>query len=617
MSNSAFTRVRDIGEHTVYTYDVSRYELREFLERTYGAPIETLQSLSSDFNTRETGTLQDVESDLHKTFYRTIKSSPEFKIIYTRIIRDIFHQFFPDEPALIYQSFPSIRFQFVGNTCVPPHYDSDDIGRHPLGERNFLIPLTKMFRTTRLFIETSPGANDAQGIDLDYGDLFFFNGNRCMHHNVTNQEDYMRISFDFRVITVRDYLRYLGSEITTTNPRDPEKTRKPVRMVIGGYYQCMFRDDTEAAIHEWYTQPDLLLQTRPSFDSAEATACSSYFTSGDPFLTEYTETQALERELAAAIGVSYCAMVPSGTSAIIVALLACGIKPGDDVIVPDYTMVATANAVRLLGARPVLVDVNPSTYTLDLETIRSRRTPCTKAVIHVSLNNRSTGLDEIAAYCKQQGLFLIEDAAQSLGCKRNGVHYGTFGDIGCFSLSSPKIITTGQGGFLVTNNADIFQSIRMLKNFGRLTAGGEVYPGFGVNMKFTDIQAVIGRAQLAKLPERVRRMRTIYEEYANGICRLQTIQILPPPTDDWIPWFVDIQTPRRDDLAAFLAKHNIQTRITYPAIHSLPSHAEQSSFPHAAKISTTGLFLPTHFLLTDVQIRFICRLLRIFDLNCL
>lgn len=610
-----FAERRRFGDHAVYSYDTSQYHFREFLERTYGTTIDALQATSHDFQTRDVGTLQDIETDLHKRFYTAIKSSPEFKMLYCKLVRDLFDQFFPEDTALIYQSFPSIRFQFVGNTCVPPHFDSDAIGKHPVGERNFLVPLTKMIGTARLFIESTPGANDAQGVDLEYGDLFYFNGNTCMHHNVTNTEDYMRISLDFRVIRVPDYLRYIASSVTTTNPRDPDNSRKPVRMVIGGYYQCMFRDDTLPAIHEWYAQPDMLLQTRPCFGGGEGVACASYFKTGDPFLTEYTETQALERELASFIGVSHCAMTPSGTSAIIVALLASGIQPGDEVIVPDYTMVATANAVRLIGATPVLVDVHPTLYTLELETIERHRTSRTKAVIHVSLNNRSIGLEDIVAYCKREGLILIEDAAQSLGCRKNGVHYGTFGDIGCFSLSSPKIITTGQGGFVVTNNPDTFRSIQMVRNFGRSTPGGEVYNGFGVNMKFTDIQSVIGRVQLASLPARVVRLREIYNRYANMIQGLSSIQIRPPPTDDWIPWFIDIECKHRDRLASYLAKHNVQTRVTYPSIHSLPAYNVPGEFPNASHISTTGLFLPTHFQLTDEQITFICRLLRIFDLH--
>jgi len=278
-------------------------------------------------------------------------------------------------------------------------------------------------------------------------------------------------------------------------------------------------------------------------------------------------------------------------------------------------MVASANAVRVLGANPILIDVNPDTYTIDVETIRLYRTSKTRAVIHVSLNNRSSNIEQISEYCKRESLTLIEDAAQSLGCKINGVHYGLFGDVGCFSLSSPKIITTGQGGFLVTNNDDIAKKLRTFKNFGRSEGGSEVYTDFGLNMKFTDIQAVIGIAQLSKLESRVRRMREMFNRYYEKIREMKTIRILPPHSDEWIPWFIDVETKHRDQLALFLKKHMIQTRVTYPSIHTLPVYNNTEKYPNSEHISDYGLFLPTHFLLKDTDIDFICLILHIFDLN--
>jgi perosamine synthetase len=606
-----------MGDHSIYSYNTERYKFRDMIEKLYGTDVGSIQSTSSDYMQREQGSMQDIESDLHKKFYAFIKSSDEFKNAYCSLIRDIAGCFFPEEKALIYQSFPSIRFQFIGNKSVPPHCDSDDIGRHPTGERNFLLPITKMIGSNRLFVESSPGAADFAGIDMDYGQLLYFNGNKCIHYNEKNVEDFMRISFDFRVITVGDYMRYLEtSPIAQTNPRDPGKSRDPVRLTIGGYYQCMFKGEPDATMTQWFSHKELLLQTRPVFDEAEQHACSEYFSTGDPFLTEYKVTQSLESELAKMIDIPYCYMTPSGTSALMVALIACGIGPGDEVIVPNYTMVATANAIRVLGARPVLVDVHPDTFTLDLHTLKCALTPRTRAVIHVSLNNHSIGLTDIASFCKESNVYLIEDAAQSVGCTLGGKHYGTFGDIGCFSLSSPKIITTGQGGFIVTKDPSLAEKIRQCKNFGRADGGTEVYPAFGLNFKFTDIQATIGLAQLAKLPSRIERMRAIQGRYFAGINGLKTIKIRESPSDEWFPWFVTIETTNRDSVSEFLKKHLVQTRVTYPAIHSLPVYNIPGDFPAADHISLMGLFLPTHFKLTDTNIDYICRLLRIIDLSC-
>ncbi len=612
-----FALKREFGNHKIYTYDTNSYDFRSFLKGLY--ETDTLENLHlsskeyQQFCKKELEKLEDVETDIHKKFYTHIKSQDTYKKMYCSLIRDIYNHFFPEEAYVVYQSFPSIRFQFPNNIAVPPHADSDELGRHPIGEKNFLIPITKMTGTTRLFLESEPGKGDFQGVDLDYGDILFFNGNTCIHYNQSNQEDYMRVSFDFRIVLPKDYKNYImTAPLTQTNPRDLYKERQPVKMNVGGYYQCMKKDMPLDVILKWYSVKQMILQTRPSFDTAEANACAGYFGNGDPFLTEFKETEKLEKQLAESIGVKHCFMTTSGSTAIVTALLAVGIQPGDEVIVPNYTMIATANAVRLLGAKPVLVDVDPETYTLNIEGILAHKTPKTKAVLHVSLNNRSKAIEFIAEFCRQQKLFLIEDAAQSLGCKWKGKHYGTFGDIGCFSLSSPKIITTGQGGFVVTNNDELAKKIFKIKNFGRASGGVEQYDTFGLNFKFTDIQAVIGQAQLQKLPDRVLRMAEMFDLYYDKLRGIKGLKMIPCPSDEWIPWFIDIFTQKRDELAHFLKQHNVQTRPVYPSIHSTEPYQIQGEFPVCSFVSSHGLFLPSHLLLTDEQIEFICLVIHMF-----
>lgn len=614
-----FTLKREFGDHKIYSYDTSKYDFRKFLCDLYETEdLEHLHLKSKEYTqflNKELTKLEDVETDIHKKFYTSIKSVDTYKRLYCSLVQDLYSFLFPKEPFLAYQSFPSIRFQFPNNIAVPPHSDSDELGRHPIGEKNFLIPITKMMGTTRLFVESKPGKGDFEGVDLDYGDILYFNGNTCIHYNQSNQEDYMRVSFDFRIVKKDDYKKYiLTAPLTQTNPRDLYKERQPVKMNVGGYYQCMFREQPIEKTLQWHFAKEMILQTRPSFDSSEATACSQYFGTGDPFLTEFKETEKLEKQLAQTIGVKHCFMTTSGSTAILVALLAANIGPGDEVIVPNYTMIATANAVRLLGAKPVLVDVNPTTFTLSVEDVQVARTEKTKAVLHVSLNNRSKNLDGIVDYCKRTGLVLIEDAAQSLGCRLEGKHYGTFGDMGCFSLSSPKIITTGQGGFVVTNSDDLAKAIFKIKNFGRASGGVEQYDTFGLNFKFTDIQAVIGQAQLAKLPERVKRMRELFDIYSSNLNELNGLTLLKAQTDEWIPWFIDVFTEKRDELAFFLKQHNIQTRPVYPSIHSTDPYKVEGSFITSQYVSSHGLFLPSHLLLTNTQLEFICSVIRMFFL---
>ncbi len=561
-----FSIKNTIGHHRVFTCDADQYKLRDMLETLYDTrDLYSLQDTSHDYvryRNGELSSLNDIETDLHKRFYNFIKTEDTFKTTYIRLINDILEYFFPDEDGLVFQTFPSIRIQFTGSKAVPPHCDSDELGRHPVGEINFLIPITKMEKSNRLFIESEPNKKDFEGIDLEYGELLNFNGSKCVHYNQTNAEPYARISFDFRVIKFRDYVNYIkSSDIAYTNPRDPGKSRPPVKMTVGGYYQCIFKSQNVT----YRQQVEKILQTRPSFDDSEADACYRYFKDGDPFLTEYKKTEELENMLKRRIGAKYCFMVPSGTSAIITALVALDIKPGDTVIVPNYTMVATMNAVRLIGATPHLIDVSNDTFTIEASSLESHiQATNAKVVIHVSLNNRSKNINDIVDICKRHSVPLIEDAAQSLGCTIHDQHYGTFGAIGCFSLSTPKIITTGQGGFLVTNDDDTASRILRIKNFGRRSGGVEEYDTFGVNFKL-----------------------------------------------EWFPWFVDILVKNRDLVARFLDIHGIQTRITYPTLNSVLKHVGQT--PNSDEISNNGLFLPTHMLLTDEDILFICNMLKIID----
>ncbi len=607
----SFTEKRRFGQHTIYSYDQTKHRFREFFEELYNTKeLNKLHLTSADYQKEG---LCDIETELHKRFYREIKSQPKFKELYCNMIRDIHANFFPDEPLIIYQSFPSVRFQFINNISVPPHFDSDHIGQHPIGEKNFLLPITEMFGTKRLFVESAPGAADYQGIDLEYGELFHFNGNKCMHYNEKNTETTIRISMDFRVMLLADYLRYTGAgQITTTNPRDPEKGRVPTKMVVGGYYQLALKGDSLAEMMQWHQQKDLLLQSRPSFDEAEAQACYNYMHEGDNFVTEFKQTEALEKAICDYIGCRHAIMTTSGNVALIIALMALNIGPCDEVIVPNYTMIASINSIKFLGAQPVIVDVDPTTLTVGLKEIEAAITPKTKAVMHVSLNNRHANLPAIIELCNSRGIKVLEDAAQSLGCHSKGKHLGTFGDIGCFSLSTPKIISTGQGGFMVTDNDELAATMRKIKNFGRRSGGIDIFEMFGINFKFTDIQAVIGLEQMKKLPDRVIRMRQIFDAYYTGLKDVPQVKMIAAPDNEWIPWFVDIFTEQRDQLADFLKVHNIQTRATYPEINKTPMYEDGRELLVSAWISTQGLFLPTHILITNEQIHHICKLIKMF-----
>ena len=509
-----FSLQKTIGEHFVYKLQNINPFL-EYFKQLYNC--ENLQQLQHLYNIDKNDDLTNIETEIHKKFYNDIKMNPQFTKLYCNLINDIFCQLFPDEKVYIYQSFPSIRIQFHNNVVIPPHYDSDKIGNHPIGEKNFILPITKMYGSNRLFIESEPDKKDFQGIDLECGELLYFNGNRCIHFNEKNIENDIRISLDFRVILWKDYKQYIQQNMVFTNPRDD---RIPVKMNIGGYYQFYFQKNEnkeliniDDIINHRFKYNNVIAQTRPNFDINEANACYEYMKNGDNFVTEYKETKKLEKNICNFTGSSYCVMTTSGTTALILALLSLGIGKGMDVIVPNYTMIASIHSIRMVGANPIIVDIDKYTGTISRKIIENNITPNTKAVLHVSLNNRTKNLNEIVDYCNENSLLLIEDAAQSLGCFINKKHIGTYGIIGCFSLSTPKIISTGQGGFILTDNEEIYKKLNMIKNFGRKEGGSEIYEIFGLNMKFTDIQAVIGIEQMKKLPYRIKRMREIYDLY--------------------------------------------------------------------------------------------------------
>ena len=210
-------------------------------------------------------------------------------------------------------------------------------------------------------------------------------------------------------------------------------------------------------------------QIEPWYGKEEKKAILDYLNSGG-WLMEFKKTEEFEKIICDYTGAKYCSVLPNGTVSLVLALMALGIKAGDEVIVPDFTMIATPNAVMMVGAKPVLVDVDES-WCLNPDLVEKAITPKTKAVFHVSINGRAGRLDELKKLCRRHKIYLIEDAAQSLGSFYQGRHLGRHGVIGSFSFSVPKIITTGQGGALITDSKKIYETIEKLKDFGRVKAG--------------------------------------------------------------------------------------------------------------------------------------------------
>lgn len=352
-------------------------------------------------------------------------------------------------------------------------------------------------------------------------------------------------------------------------------------------------------------------QMEPWFDVAETAAVTNYMQSGG-WLTEHTQTAAFEQALANFVGAKHCIAVPNGTLALVVALWAVGVRAGDEVIVPNLTMIASANAAVLLGAKPVLVDVEADSLCLDPALAAAAITKHTKALMFVSFNGRSGQLHAVAELCREQRIALVEDAAQSLGSYSGQQHLGTIGTIGTFSFSVPKIMTTGQGGAVVTNDDQLAATLRRIKDFGRSRGGIDIHNTIGFNFKFTDVQAVIGLAQLKKVPARIKLKKEIYNHYAKKLKDTLGVELIPTNLDETSPWFIDVLVPEPDKLQAHLAEQGIGSRRMYPPINEQKAYQVPGNYPVAQQIGARGLWLPSAAQLTTKDIDRICAAIREF-----
>lgn len=348
-------------------------------------------------------------------------------------------------------------------------------------------------------------------------------------------------------------------------------------------------------------------QMEPLIENEEINAVNEYMTSGG-WLTEFQKTKQFAQMIGEYTEAKFSYILANGTVTLTTALWACGLKAGDEVLVPDYTMVATANAAAIMGCEVKFVDIDRKNLCMDFELMKQAISAKTKAVILVTINGRyPENIQEFAGYCKSKGIWLIEDAAQSLGSWYDGKHLGTFGDIGSFSFSMPKIITTGQGGALITNNPELAEKISKLRDFGREKPGADHYLMQGWNFKFTDLQAVIGIEQMKKVPARAERKKAIGKLYAELLNDISHVELISTNFDNTAPWFYDILVEDREGLKNFLKENGVGSREFYPPLHSEPVYAyEGLSYPVAEEISCKGLWLPSAVQLTDEQVRFIC-----------
>ena len=359
---------------------------------------------------------------------------------------------------------------------------------------------------------------------------------------------------------------------------------------------------------------DFIMQMRPWFDDAEKKALQDYMDT-DGFLTEFKLTEEFELRLAEYTGAKHCIVVNNGTISLTLAAMALGIGAGDEVIVPNYTMVATPNSMVLAGASPVFVDVEPESLSIDIQLVEKAITESTKAVVFVSPNGRYPpyGMQELESLCRAHGIHLIEDAAQGLGSFfPDGRHIGTAGDIGSFSFSAPKIISTGQGGALVTNDDEAALRLRKLKDFGRTSGGNDIHDSIGFNFKFTELQAAIGLSQLKKLDYRVKLKKEIWDFYNENLKGISGVNLFFNDCKFTSPWFYDCIVEGRASLQQFLKEKKIGTRVMYPPINKQDAYQSAGDHPVSNFVGLNGLWLPSQAQLSKFQLEHICESIREF-----
>ena len=328
-------------------------------------------------------------------------------------------------------------------------------------------------------------------------------------------------------------------------------------------------------------------------------------------------TEQFELDLAEFLEIEHVISVSSGSTALLMALMAVGVKPGDEVILPNRTWIATAHAVHLLGAKVVLVDVQPECPIIDTTRIEERINSKTKAIIPVHMNGRSADMVKIRDIAKHHSLFVIEDAAQAIASRNNKGYLGTQSDIGCFSLSVAKAIATGQGGFAVTNNGDLAKRMRSIRTHGLESVKDPdnwVMPGF--NFRFTDVQASIGIVQLKRLPERIEILKEIYLQYKNGL-RETLFQLIPVNiTAGEIPVYSEFLVKKRTEWIQRLQEKGIESRPFYPDIDKASYFSDQKmDFPYSRQYGIEGIYLPCGPSQSNANIRTVIKTIKSIKIN--
>jgi perosamine synthetase len=332
-------------------------------------------------------------------------------------------------------------------------------------------------------------------------------------------------------------------------------------------------------------------------ENVVAAVKSGWVSSKGPFIEEF------EKNFAAYIGTKYSVSASNGTTALHLALVALGIGKGDKVLIPSLDFISVANVVTYVGAQPVFVESHKDYWCMDPSKIKVDK--CTKAIIAVHIYGHPCDMDKILAIAKGNNLFVIEDCAESHGAEYKCRKTGTFGVISCFSFFGNKIITTGEGGMCLTNDADLAQKMRILRDHGMNPQRKYWHDVIGFNYRITNLQAALGVAQLKKIDILINKKRQIAHTYNKLLKDFPDITL--PPEMPWaknVYWLYSIlvDAEKRDKIIVQLEKEGIESRPFFYPTHLMPPHKTDISLPIAEELSARGLNLPSGTPLSESQI---------------
>jgi perosamine synthetase len=340
-----------------------------------------------------------------------------------------------------------------------------------------------------------------------------------------------------------------------------------------------------------------------------------WISSAGPYIERF------EKEFAKYLGVKHAISVNTGTAALHIALLSAGIGEGDEVIVPAFTMAASWMAVMYTGAIPVFVDVDPSIYAINPELIEAAITPKTKAIMPVHIYGHPADMDSILAIAKAHNLIVIEDAAEAHGAMYKGRLTGSIGDVNAFSFYANKIITTGEGGMVTTNNDEFASIARRMKDLSHSKDKRFIHDALGYNYRLTSMQAALGSGQLKHIDEFLSSKKHLGEKYGQGLAGIPGITL--PITREWathVYWMYAILIDEvkfgmnKDKFRAALLEKGVDTRDFFYAPSTQPALTDKGlgkgSYPVTEMIASSGCYLPSGLAISDDQIDSVCETIR-------